>query len=199
MPWSQTSPMDQRTQFIADYLRGSRDMSELCACYGVSRKTGYKWLDRYLREGPRGLEERSRRPIHSPRHTSDAVEHAIVEARQRHPSWGSKKLLSILHKRHPRWSWPHRSTVCDILNRHGLIAKKPRRRRIGHPGAPSSRSAAPNDLWSADFKGQFKTGDGLYCYPLSAHHHRWRQPRYLLECHGLHSTSVELAKPVFTR
>jgi putative transposase len=196
MPWSQTSPMDQRTQFIAEYLRGTSDMTELCARYDISRKTGYKWLDRYLRDGPRGLEERSRRPTHSPRHTSEQVEQAIIEARQRHPSWGSKKLLSILYKRHPRWSWPHRSTVCDILNRHGLIAKKPRRRRIGHPGAPSSRSAAPNDLWSADFKGQFKTGDGLYCYPLTITD---SASRFLLECQGLHSTSVELAKPMFTR
>jgi transposase InsO family protein len=188
--------MDQRTQFIADYLRATSDMTELCARYDVSRKTGYKWLDRYLRDGPSGLEDRSRRPTHSPRHTSEQIERAIVEARQRHPSWGSKKLLTILYKRHPRWSWPHRSTVCDILNRHGLIAKKPRRRRIGHPGAPSARSAAPNDLWSADFKGQFKTGDGVYCYPLTITD---GASRFLLECQGLHSTCVELAKPVFTR
>ena len=96
MPWSHTSPMDQKTQFIADYLRDRLSMTELCELYGVSRKTGYKWIDRDLIHGPQGLEERSRRPSTSPRHTPDHVVAAILDARRRHPSWGAKKLLSIL-------------------------------------------------------------------------------------------------------
>ena len=88
--------MDQNTPFIADDLRDRLAMTELCELYGVSRKTGYKWLDRYLTPGPQGLEERSRRPRTSPRHTPDDVVAAILEARQRHPSWGAKKLVSIL-------------------------------------------------------------------------------------------------------
>jgi putative transposase len=121
MPWRDTSPMDQRTQFIADHLRGSLSITELCALYGVSRKTGYKWIDRYLRHGPAGLEERSRRPRHSPRHTSEEIVTAILDARRRHPRWGGKKLLALLHKRHPRWVLPGRSTACDILSRHGMV------------------------------------------------------------------------------
>lgn len=102
MPWKEMSPMDQRTQLIADYLRQSLTVTELCVLYGVSRKTAYKWIDRYLHLGPAGL-----------------------EARHRHPSWGGKKLLTIVHKRHPRWDLPCRSTVCDILSRHGMVPKSP--------------------------------------------------------------------------
>jgi putative transposase len=196
MPWSQTSPMDQRTQFIADHLREVLSITELCDLYGVSRKTAYKWIDRYLRQGPAGLEERTRRPHSSPNRTPDEITHALLEARRRHPCWGGKKLLTIVHKRHPHWDLPHRSTVCDILSRHGMVPKKRKRRRIGHPGKPTSSILAPNDLWSADFKGQFKTGDGRYCYPLTVTD---SFSRYLLGCQGLHSTSVDEAKPVFMR
>ncbi len=162
MPWSQTSPMDQKTQFIAAYLRDRLAMTERCARYGVSRKTGYTWIDRYLTHGLQGLEERSRRPSASPRHTPDHGVAAILEARRRHPSWGAKKLLSSLSTRHPRWPWPARSPVCDLLSRHGLVPKQRQRRAIGHPGPPTSSMNAPHDVWSADFKGHFKTGDGHY-------------------------------------
>ena len=196
MPWSQTSPMDQRTQFIADYLREVLSVTELCDLYGIARKTAYKWIDRYLRQGPAGLEERSRRPQVSPNRTPDEVTQALLEARRRHPSWGGKKLLTLVHKRHLSWDLPHRSTVCDILNRHGMVAKKRQRRRIGHPGKPTSQILAPNDVWSADYKGQFRTGNGIYCYPLTVAD---GFSRYLLGCQGLDSTAVAQAKPVFTR
>jgi transposase InsO family protein len=178
--------MDQRTQFIADYLRKVLSVTELCDLYGVSRKTAYKWIERYLRQGPAGLEEHSRRPQGSPNQTPQEIMAAILEARRRHPSWGGKKLLVLVHKRHRNWDLPHRSTVCDILQRHGMVPKRRSRRRIGHPGKP----------WSADYKGQFKTGDGRYCYPLTVAD---GFSRYLLGCQGLHSTAVAEAKPVFTR
>jgi len=196
MPWSQTSPMDQRTQFIADFLRQVLSVTELCELYDVSRKTGYKWIDRYLRQGPAGLEERSRRPQASPNQTTQEIVAALLEARRRHPSWGGKKLLALVHKRHRNWDLPHRSTVCDILSRHGMVPKKRTRRSIGHPGKPTSSILAPNDLWCADFKGQFKTGNGSYCYPLTVTD---GFSRYLLGCQGLNSTSVEESKPVFTK
>ena len=196
MPWSETSPMDQRTQFIADYLRGVFAVSELCAHYGVSRKTGYKWIDRYLRQGPAGLDERSRRPWHSPNTTAPEIVEAFLDVRRRHPSWGGKKILAIVHKRHPRWELPGRSTVCEILKRHGMVAKRRTRRKIGHPGKPTSSILAPNDVWSADFKGQFKTGNGIYCYPLTVAD---GFSRYLLGCQGLYTTAVAEAKPVFAR
>jgi transposase InsO family protein len=188
--------MDQRTQFVADYLRGTLSVTELCQLYGVSRKTGYKFIDRYLRHGPAGLEERSRRPHESPNRTDDQIVAALLDARRRHPSWGGKKLLALVHKRHPRWDLPHRSTVCEILGRHGMVPKRRARRRIGHPGKPTSSILASNDCWSADFKGQFKTGNGRYCYPLTVTD---GFSRYLLGCQGLHSTAVQEAKPVFTQ
>ena len=139
MPWREASPMDQRTQFIADHLRDVRSITELCALYGVSRKTGYKWIDRYVRHGPAGLEEASRRPRRSPNQTSEEIVSAILDARRRHPRWGGKKLLALLHKRHPRWSLPGRSTAGDILSRHGMVPRQRRRRRLGHPGKPTSQ------------------------------------------------------------
>lgn len=196
MPWQETRPMDQRTQFIADYLRQTQDMTDLCAHYGISRKTGYKWVARYLEHGPQGLEERSRKPAASPNATDPAIVAALIELRHRHPTWGAKKLLAIVGKRSPDWDLPGRSTVFEILHRHGLIPKKRRRRVLGHPGPPISQTLAPNDIWCADFKGQFKTGDGVYCYPLTVTDN---YSRYLLGCQGLPSTSVADAKPVFTR
>ncbi len=196
MPWSQMSPMDQKTQFIADYLRHLLSITELCALYGISRKTGYKVIDRYLRAGPAGLEERSRRPRQSPNRTASEIEAAVLEARRRHPTWGAKKLLTLLHRRQPRWELPARTTVCDILHRHGLVPPQRSRRRIGHPGAPTSPMRAPNAVWCADYKGQFKTGDGRYCYPLTVTD---GFSRYLLGCQALHTTAVAQAKAVFIR
>ncbi len=196
MPWRHASPMDQRTQFIAEHLRGGRTITELCDEYGVSRKTGYKWIERYLRHGPAGLEERSRRPRRSPNQTAEEIVTAILEARHRHPSWGGKKLLALLRKRHPRWRLPGRSTACDILSRHGLVPTRRHRRRIGHPGKPMTQILAPNDVWGADYKGQFRTGDGRYCYPRTVTD---GFSRYLLGCQALSTTAVDVAKPVFTR
>jgi transposase InsO family protein len=188
--------MDQRTQFIADHLRDTLSITELCELYGISRKTGYKWIDRYLRQGPAGLEERSRRPRRSPNATAEEIVEAILEARGRHPRWGGKKLLALLHRRHPRWSLPGRSTACDILRRHGMVPLRRQRRRIGHPGKPTSQILAPNDVWSADYKGHFRLGNGRYCYPLTVAD---GFSRYLLGCQALPSTAVAGAKPVFTR
>jgi transposase InsO family protein len=188
--------MDQKTQFIADYLRDMLSVSELCDLYGISRKTAYKWIERYVRQGPAGLEDRSRKPRNSPNRTPEHIEAALLQARTRHPSWGAKKLLPLVAKRFPNEDLPVESTVFEILGRHGMLARKRQRRRIGHPGAPSSSMLAPNDVWCADFKGQFKTNDGHYCYPLTVTD---GFSRYLLGCQALHSTAVHEAKPVFTR
>src|SRR5262249_20476706 len=196
MPWRAASPMDQRTQFIADFLRDALSITELCALYGISRKSGYKWIDRYLRHGPAGLEERSRRPRRSPNQTADEIVHAILEARRRHRSWRGKTLRPPVPRPPPRALLPGRPTACDILKRHGLIPTRRHRRRIGHPGKPTSQILAPNDVWSADYKGQFRTGDGRYCYPLTVAD---GFSRYLLGCQALASTAGEGAKPIFTR
>ena len=194
MPWDQSTTMDEKRLFIGDYLTGSFTIVELCQRYGVSRPTGYKWIDRFLGEGYAGLEERSRRPKSCAHETPDDVIERILELRRRHPSWGAKKLLKILGDRHPRVVWPARSTVSSLLDRHGLVEKKRRRTYPGHPGKPQSCMERPNDVWCADYKGEFKTGDGIYCYPLTVTD---GATRFLIECRGLDSTNHVQAKAVF--
>lgn len=196
MPWRDSSPMDLKTQFIADYLRQTLSVAELCHHYNISRKTGYKWIDRYLEDGATGLADRSRRPHVCPHQTNPKLVELILEARRHHPTWGAKKLLKILSNRQPKQQWPARRTVCDLLARHGLIKKPRHRRLIGHPGKPASIITAPNQVWSADFKGHFKTRDGHYCYPLTVTDNF---SRYLLGCQALLTTSCADAKPVFRR
>lgn len=196
MPWRETLLMDQRVQFIADYQREVFDLADLARRYGISRKTAYKWIDRYEAEGPPGLRDRSRRPAHCPHETPTAIVHALLDLRRRHPTWGAKKLLKVLATRQPTWLLPARSTVCDQLDRAGLVTTPPRRRVPGHPGRPLTAMTAPNGIWTADFKGQFKTRNGLYCYPLTIVD---GFSRYLLACQGLLSTAVVGARPTFLR
>lgn len=196
MPWNQVTPMDEKTQFIADVLRREHSISELCERYGISRKTGYKVIQRYQQEGPEGLRERSRRPHHCPHETPRAVAEALIQLRQRHPKWGAKKLLRILRGRRPELVLPARSTACDILDRNGLIPPERKRRQLGHPGRPTTTMDAPNQTWCADFKGQFRMGNGQYCYPLTVTD---GCSRFLLECRGLTTTSCADSKPVFRR
>ncbi|MBM2812796.1 MAG: transposase, partial [Chloroflexi bacterium] len=136
MPWQETLLMDQRVQFIADYQRDVFDVAELARRFSISRKTAYKWIDLYEASGPAGLVDRSRRPAHSPHATSETVVAALLEVRQHHPTWGAKKLLKRVSRRQPTWTLPARSTVCDLLDRAGLITA-PRRRQVpAHPGRP---------------------------------------------------------------
>ena len=196
MPWKETTPMHQRTLFIADHLRGTRSVTELCAEYGIARKTAYKWIDRYIRVGPAGLDDRSRRPRTMPTATAEPVVQALLALRHRHPTWGPRKLVAYLARRQPTWTVPGRSAVAALLKRHGLIPRRRRRRVIGHPGKPNALILTPNQVWCADFKGQFRLGNGRYCYPLTVTD---GFSRYLLGCQGLPSTAVQGAKPVFTR
>lgn len=196
MPWDQTSAMDQKRLFVADYLSRSFTIVELCERYGVSRPTAYKWIRRFLDRGYSGLDELPRRPNRCPHRTADALVEVILDLRRKHPSWGAKKLLKILHGRRPNTVWPARSTVAGILTRHGLVQTKRRRTFPGHPGKPTTAMDHPNDIWCADYKGEFKTRDGIYCYPLTVTD---GCSRYLLECKGLHSTALTLARPVFVK
>ena len=196
MPWSETSAMDEKVRFIGDYRRELLSVSELCDRYGISRKTGYKWIDRYEAGGAACLQDLSRRPHCCPHRTPHEITEALLEARRRHPRWGAKKLLKIVSRRHPDWEWPARSTACDILKRHGLVPKARRRPRLGHPGRPDTLMKAPNEIWTADFKGHFRTRDGIYCYPLTVVD---GYSRFLLGCQGLLSTRHSDSRPVFLR
>ena len=196
MPWQETSLMDQRVQFIADYQHDVLDVAELARRYGISRKTAYKWIERYDAAGPAGLVDRSRRPTHSPQATPEMIVETLLEVRRHHPTWGAKKLLKIVATRQPTWPLPARSTVCELLDRAGLITTSRRRPVSGHPGRPLIPMTAPNGTWTADFKGQFKTRNGVYCYPLTIVD---GFSRYLLACQGLLSTAIAGARPIFLR
>src|SRR5829696_6923283 len=129
MPWLETLPMEQRTQFVADHRRGLYEMAELCARFGVRRKTGCKWLARYAAEGVRGLADRSHAPRCCPHRIDAALAELLVAARRAHPTWGPAKLVRYLAPRHPRvGSWPATSTVADLLKRAGLVRGRRRRR-----------------------------------------------------------------------
>ena len=194
MPWMETYPVKERMRFVVAIESGLFSMTEACKRFGISRVTGYKWWDRFQEEGPKGLEDRPRRPVNSPGRTPLRLEALIIEMRKVHSTWGPEKLLNVLSRRHPKLQLPARSTVAAILKRKGLIEKPRRRRKHRHPGQPLVEVQEPNDLWTADYKGEFKTLDGRYCYPLTIAD---QDSRYLLACEGLRSTRGQWARPVF--
>jgi transposase InsO family protein len=159
--------MDQRVAFIADWLRDEWTMTELAARYQISRRTGYKWVDRYEADPEHGLAERSRAPHAHGRAIPETQREAIEALRRRYPTWGPKKLRQILMEREPSQVWPAPSTIGEALRRAGLSA---RRRRTRYPvplTRPLAAATAPNDVWTADFKGWFRTADGTRCDPLT--------------------------------
>jgi len=160
-------------------------MTELCQRFQISRRVGYKWLARYDAEGRAGLRDRSRAPHHCPHRVLPVVEPLRCAARRKHRDWGAEKLMDWLKPRHPEIAWPAISTAGDVLKRHGLVHRRRRRYRAVHPGVVPVTTRAPNDLWTADFKGEFRTGDDEYCYPLTVAD---LHTGFLLGCTGLRST-----------
>jgi transposase InsO family protein len=195
MPWSETTKMQERMRFVVDTEEELFSMTELCQRYGISRVTGYKWLERFEEEGLEGLKDHSRAPISCPHRTDREVVELLADARRRHPFWGPKKLIPWLARRHDR-AWPAPSTAGEILKRLDLVKDRRRRRRIDHPGRPTTQATQPNQLWTADFKGQFKTRDARYCYPLTVAD---SYSRYLLGCRALCSTKTLGTKAAFQR
>ncbi len=157
--------MDQRVRFIGEYLEGYFPFSELCDQFSISRKTGYKLVGRYEEQGIDGLKDRDRKPLTCPHKTDPAVIDAILATRKKHPTWGPKKILNVIKPQYKEL--PAVSTTADILSRHGLISPGKRRFRRHHPGCPQTIANAPNDIWTADYKGHFRMGNSFYCYPLT--------------------------------
>lgn len=167
MPWMETCPMDQRVALIADWLRKDWTMTALAARYGIERKTAYKWVARYLADPEHGLVEQSRAPHVHGRAMGAAIRHAVLELRRRHPRWGPKKLRAVLCDREPARAWPAASTMGELLRREGLSVPRPRTRYVVPRTQPLAAAQAPNDVWTADFKGWFRTTDGTRCDPLT--------------------------------
>ena len=184
MPWKECSVTQERLRFVARLLDGE-GMSEVCRDFGISRKTGYKIFNRYRDQGLEALTDRSRRPVCYANQLPDQVERLIVDLKRDKPHWGARKIRELLvRKLAGDVRLPARSTVHAVLDRHGLV-NRARIRRNRANGTPLSAGANPNDLWCADFKGEFKLGNGRYCYPLTVSDHA---ARYLLLCEAFEST-----------
>ncbi|WP_157928897.1 helix-turn-helix domain-containing protein, partial [Pararhizobium haloflavum] len=185
MPWKECSVMDERVRFVGRILDGE-GMSEVCRAFGISRKTGYKIWGRYRQEGLEALTDRSRRPVRYANQLPDQIERLIVETKKGKPHWGARKIRELLVRRLAGdMRIPAKSTVHAVLDRHGLVSRARQRRRCKAEGTALSRATAPNDLWCADFKGEFKLGDGRYCYPLTVTD---QVSRMILTCEALEST-----------
>jgi len=195
MPWKASSVMEERLRFVARLLDGE-PMTQMCREFGISRKTGYKIFERYKEHGLEALNDRSRRPVRYANQLPHQVESLIVGLKRDKPYWGARKIREVLIRRlSGDVRVPAKSTVHAVLDRHGLV-RRMGKRRARASGTLLSQGAHPNDLWCADFKGEFRLGSKAYCYPLTVSDHA---SRYLLLCEALESTREDLAITAFER
>lgn len=193
MPWTHTAT-DMRTRFIADYQNELFSFSELCRRYNISRKTGYKWGDRYRSEGPAGLEDRSHATHTCPHETHARVRSALLRLRRLHPTWGAKKLLQRIADEHPDWDLPARSTAHDLLERHGLVKRRRRRAHRPHAGRPTTIPLDPT------ISGRL-TSRASSAWATAATATRSRSPmpsaRFVLGCKGMHYVDRDQTRASF--
>jgi len=194
MGWKESNQMDQKLKFVAKLLEGE-SMTGMCQEFGISRKTGYKIFKRYKEHGLKGLHEKSRRPHKQANQIPFQVEKTIVRIKKEKPTWGARKIRARLSRYFPHMNLPAKSTVHAILDRNGLVSKK-KKRRYKAKGTALSYTETPNDLWCADYKGEFRMGDGSYCYPLTITDF---SSRFLIECEALENTKQPYAFTVFER
>jgi putative transposase len=195
MPWRECCKMDERLRFVAR-LRDGEEMAALCRQFGISRTTGYKIFNRYKDCGLQGLTDRSRRPYRQANRLPFPIEKIIVQLRREHPSWGAPKIREKLRRLNLGISLPAISTVHAVIDRHGLVKHDARRARFKAEGTALEQPKAANDLWCADYKGEFMLADRRYCYPLTVTD---AASRYLLCCDALETTKEEFAFSAFER
>jgi len=186
--------MDERIRFIGMYLSQEWSLASLCRHYGITRRTGYKWLVRYFEEGPPGLVDHSRAPYNHGQSISEEMVAAVLAARYKHPHWGARKLRAWLKGKNMGIVYPAASTIGDILRRHGLTVPRRRSRKTAPYTMPFRHCSQANAVWSADLKGWFNTGDGIRCDPLTITDN---YSRYLLRCQAIMPVSYETIRPVF--
>ena len=195
MPWKASSVMEERLRFVVRLLDGEA-MTDVCREFGISRKTGYKIFDRYKEHGLEALTDRTRRPVRYANQLPQQLESLIVQLKAEKPHWGARKIRELLVRRlDGDVRVPAKSTIHAVLDRHGLV-KRARERKSRAQGTPLSAGATANDLWCADFKGEFKLGNGRYCYPLTVTD---QASRFLLMCEALESTREQPAIAAFER
>ena len=192
MPWEETCAMDERVKLVGDYLCEQWSITALSEIYGVSRKTIYRWIDRYDDDGIDGLKERSRAPLSHPNATGPDIGEMIIKEKLHPQHWGPKKVMARLEAGSPERAWPAISTAGEILKRHGLVSRRRLRHRTSPYTEPFLDCNGSNVVWSADFKGQFQTGDKRMCYPLTLTDN---YSRYLLACRGLGRPTGEATRP----
>jgi putative transposase len=195
MPWKECHTMDERLRFVARLLDGEK-MAPLCAEFGISRKTGYKIYDRYKDNGVEAFTDRSRRPYRQANRLPAPIEATIVRLKREYPGWGAPKIREKLRPQIATAQLPAISTVHAVLDRHGLVKRRRRRRPGGTAGTALSQPTEPNALWCADYKGEFMLGNRRYCYPLTITDFA---SRYLLVCEALSTTQERFAFTVFDR
>jgi putative transposase len=193
MPWKELSVSDQRRDFIA-LIDDQMSVAAACRAFGVSRPTGYKILDRYRAYGAIGLDDQPRAPGHCPHATSATVVEVVIALRNRHPTWGPRKIRAWLQNNEPSGSWPAASTIGCLLKDAGLVPARRFRSRSQSSGQPLTKAVDANEVWCADFKGQFAMTSGGLCYPLTITD---SASRFLLRCQALSATRYDLAQPVF--
>lgn len=196
MRWNAVNVMDSRLQFVSLYLSGDFSMQELCCSFGISRPTGYKWVERYEQEGAAGLMDRSSAPEHHGRKTADAIADVVCALRVKRPSWGPKKLVAFLQARHPERIWPSPSTAGLILKREGLVRKRREKRRVPPMMDALTVPLHPNHVWAADYKGWIDTPYGMRLEPLTISD---SFSRFLISLSATHTTAVDQARPLFNR
>ncbi len=197
MAWREVAPMEERVRFVLQAVREEQGMSALCREFGISRKTGYKWLARYRAWGLEGVRELSRRPRTSPTRLPAEVVRLLLRERQRHGSWGPKKLRALLATKYGIRPVPAASTIGTLLRRHGLTRPRRRRRPVSQPERTGRTAPTrPNEVWAADFKGWFRTGDGQRCDPLTISD---LYSRYVLACRRVEGVRIEDVRPAFRR
>ena len=194
MPWKRESVMDQRVKLISDWLSGNYSKSQLSRLHGISRPTVDKWLSRYADRGSDGLKELSRKPYHCPHQTSDEIISRLLEKKSEHLDRGPKQLIQRLRNAEPEIVWPAASTAGLWLKKAGLVSPRKRAHPRPHSSAKLREANEPNQTWCADFKGQFRTKDDRWCYPLTITDHA---SRYLLLCRGLLGTHGEPTRQGF--
>lgn len=185
MPWRCRSIMEARREFVDLVGEGGLSVAEAARRCGISRPTAYRWLARFKEEGEAGLKDRSRAPRVIPHKTPEAIEEQVLQVRRQYPTWGPKKIRGWLTRREPSMDWPAASTMGEILERAGMVMPRRLRRRTPPSTTPLSHAVQPNDVWSLDFKGQFRLGNGRYCYPLTVTDN---VSRMLLGCFALEAT-----------
>lgn len=196
MPWVE-SRVDARAQFFAAYASGKWSVVDLARRHGISRKTAYKLIGRVCEEGPEGLLDRSRARRTQDHRTPEEIERRIVREAHRYEKWGPRKILGLLKEEHPSVAWPAKSTVADILQRHGLVRHRVRRRaRYETAPTPLLPATEPNDLWCTDFKGWCLSRSRERLEPLTLGD---GFSRYALACEMVGSTETERVWPVFAR